>query len=232
MFRWILPALLSGLIALFTCLPLGWVAGLFVSDDVKAFAPDLAFHGTVWDGSVSGLPVFGTANVRTALLSRNASIQAGEGANYLSAELTPKSATDLDLRVNFANLPLNDGRLQGLQGELIAKVSELNFDGQSCVSAIGTLRTDVLQRNGGSIQWTGPELSGPVTCEDGALIAVMTGRDAEQTIEAKLRVAPDGVYHADISVKTSREEADAVLPLFGFTRSGGSFMLTEQGRWR
>ncbi len=232
MFRWILPALLSGLIALFAFLPLAWVAGFLVTDDVKAVAPELAYQGTVWNGTVSGLPVFGTANVKTALLSRSASVQAGEGENYLSAELTPKTATDVDLRVSFANLPLNDGRLQGLQGLLVAEISELNFEGNRCVSARGTVRTDVLQRNGGAIQWTGPELTGPISCEGGALLAVMTGRDAEQAIEANIRMAPDGVYRADISVQTNRAEADAVLPLFGFTRSGGSFMLTEQGRWR
>ena len=232
MFRWILPALLSGLIALLVSLPLSWVAGLFIPDDTKALAPDLTFHGTVWNGSVSGLPVLGTANFDTSLLQRQASIQSGEGRNYLSAEITPKAAKDIDLRVNFENLPLKDGRLQGLQGELVAKISELNVDGQSCVSAVGTLRSDVLQRNGGAIQWTGPELSGPITCEDGALLAALTGRDPEQSIEATLRFAPDGLYRADISVRTSRGEADAVLPLFGFTRNGSSFLLTEQGRWR
>ena len=232
MFRWILPALLSGLIALFAFLPLSWVAGYFVSDEVKVVAPDLKFNGTVWNGTASGLPVFGTANLKTKLLSRRASVQAGKGGNYLAAEVTPNTATDVDLRVNLNDLPLNDGRLQGLSGELIAKISELNFEGQNCVSATGTLQTDVLQRNGGSIQWVGPGLSGPITCEDGALLAVMTGRDAEQTIDANIRFAPDGLYRADISVRTSRAEADAILPLFGFTRRGSSFLLTEQGRWR
>ena len=51
-------------------------------------------------------------------------------------------------------------------------------------------------------------------------------------VDATIRMAPDGIYRADISVRTRREEADVVLPLFGFTRSGGSFLLTEQGRWR
>ena len=232
MLRWVFPAVVSGLVALVAFFPMRWVAGFFIPDDVQVFAPDLAFHGTVWTGTVSGLPVFGTANFDAELLSRSASLQSGEGQNYLSAELTPNTAKNIDLRVNFEDLPLIDGRLQGLQGELIAKISELNFEGQGCVSAAGTLRTDVLQRNGGSIQWTGPELTGPITCEDGSLLAAMTGRDAEQNIEANLRFAPDGLYRADITVRTSRGEADAVLPLFGFTRSGGSFLLTEQGRWR
>ena len=232
MFRWILPALLSGIIALFSFFPLSWAAGFFVPEDAKIFAPDLAFKGTVWTGSVSGIPVFGDANFNTSVLSRRASIQSGEGRNYLSAEVTPNIATDIDLRVNFEDLPLNDGRLQGLQGELAAQISELKFDGQSCVSAAGTLRTDVLQRNGGAIQWTGPELNGPITCEEGSLLAALSGRDAEQNIEANIKFAPDGLYRADISVRTSRDEADVVLPLFGFTRSGGSFLLTEQGRWR
>jgi hypothetical protein len=232
MFRWILPALLSGIIALFAFFPLSWAAGFFVPDEAKVFAPDLAFKGTVWNGSLSGIPVFGAANFEASVLSRRVSIQSGEGRNYLSAEVMPNLAEDIDLRVNFEDLPLNDGRLQGLQGALAAQISELKFDGQSCVSAAGVLRTDVLQRNGGSIQWTGPELSGPVTCKDGSLLAALAGRDADQDIEADIKFAPDGLYRADISVRTRREEADAILPLFGFSRSGGSFLLTEQGRWR
>ena len=232
MFRWILPALVSGCAALVSYLPLGWAAQFVIPEEAEIAAPDLTFRGSIWNGTISGLPIFGTANIKTSLLSRRASVLSGQGRNYLSAEISSGSAQDVDLRVDFKTLPVTDGRLQNLQGELIGEMSELNIDGQGCTSANGTLRTDVLQRNGGDIKWTGPELSGPITCEDGAVIAALSGRDAQQSITADIRLNPDGVYRADISVQTRREEADVVLPLFGFTRSGRSFVLTEQGRWR
>ena len=134
--------------------------------------------------------------------------------------------------MDIATIPFTDGRLQGLRGDFSARLSELQVSEQSCQSASGTVRTDVLQRNGGQIQWTGPELTGPIRCESGALIADLSGRDAEQTITALVKIMPDGLYRADISVRTLRVEADAVLPLFGFSRSGQNFVLTEQGKWR
>ena len=232
MFRWILPALLSGLIALIACLPLSWVAGVAVPDNIKTFAPDLGFSGTIWRGSVTGLPVFGTANVDIAPVSRRASLQSGEGQNYLSADVGVSDVKDLDLRIDLMSLPLTDGRLQGLRGMLNAQISDMQIENQSCQSAEGTVSTDVLQRNGGKIQWTGPELTGPIRCEDGALIADLRGRDSQQTIDALIRVSPDNAYRVDISVRTNRAEADAVLPLFGFSRAGQNFVLVEQGRWR
>lgn len=232
MFRWILPALLSGLFALFAYLPLGWVGKFAVPNEVSQFAPDLDYHGTVWNGSVAGLPVFETANLDISPFSRKAVITSGTGRNYLAATLQTDVVKDVDLRVNLGTLPLTDQRMQGLRGDLTAQISEIKIDGQSCQSATGTIRTDVLQRNGGTVQWTGPELSGPVRCENGALIADLKGRDAQQNITALIRVSPDGTYRADITARTTRQEADAILPLFGFTRSGQNFVLTEHGRWR
>jgi len=82
------------------------------------------------------------------------------------------------------------------------------------------------------VNWTGPELTGPIRCEEGALIADLKGRDTQQNIEALIRMSPDRTYRVDISVRTTRKEAGAVLPIFGFTRSDKKFVLVEQGRWR
>ena len=232
MLRWVLPALLSGLAAIVAYFPLGWGAGIFVPEDVKTIAPDLSYSGTIWTGTVSGLPILGTANLDISPFSRRVHLVSGEGRNYASAELGPNSAKDVNLRIDLSDLPLSDDRLKGLRGELSAKISEIILNDQTCQTATGSLQTDVLQRNGGLIEWTGPELSGPIRCEDGALIADLSGRDAQQTISALIRMLPDGSYRAEITVRTVRAEADAILPLFGFTRSGQNFILTEQGRWR
>jgi len=201
-------------------------------DDVKTFAPGLDMRGSMWRGSVTGLPVFGIANLKISPLSRSVEFESGQGGNYVSGVLSLSKVEDLDFRMDVSTVPFTDGRLQGLRGEFSALISELNIAEQSCQSAIGTARTDVLQRNGGKIQWTGPELSGPIRCEDGAVVAELSGKDAQQTINALVKLVPDGTYRADINVRTVRVEADAVLPLFGFSRSGQNFVLTEQGKWR
>jgi len=213
-------------------LPLGWAAGFAVPDQVKTLAPDLKYQGTVWNGSVTGLPIFGRANFDISPLSRRALIQSGEGQNYLSADVGTTLVKDVDLRINLATIPFTDSRLQGLRGRLNAQISDMEIENQSCKSANGNASTDVLQRNGGSVQWTGPELTGPIRCEAGAFIADLEGRDAQQRIQALIRMSPDNTYRVDITVRTARAEADAVLPIFGFTRSGQNFVLVEQGRWR
>jgi len=232
MFRWFFPALLSGLIALIAFLPLGWAASWFAPDEIDQLAPDLKYGGTIWDGSLSGLPLFGDANFKISPLSRAAKLQSGNGQNYLIAAVQPGVAKDVVLKVDVATIPFTDGRLQGLRGEANMKISELKFEGQSCLSAEGTVQTDVLRRNGGTANWVGPDMSGPIRCEDGVIIADMMGNDAEQNIQALIRLSPDNTYRADITVRTSRVEANAILPLFGFSRSGQNFVLTEQGRWR
>ncbi len=232
MLRWIIPAIFAGILALLPALPLAWVAPHFVSSDVEALAPDMRFSGTIWNGRVTGLPYIQSANFNLSPLSRVADIEAGNGRNYIAGRMRASEATNVKLRADLASFPFTDGRLQGLQGDITATLDEVSYDKAGCLSATGRARTDVLQRNGGSIQWTGPELNGPLRCEDGALIADLSGEDAQQSVSALIRLVPDGSYRADITVRTSRAEADAVLPLFGFSRVGQDFKLTEQGRWR
>ena len=232
MLRWVLPALLSGVAAFIMCLPLGWAASWVLPDNVKTLAPDLEMAGTIWRGTVSGLPLMGTANVQTFPFARRVEFEAGEGRNFISGMLTPSEAKDVDVRMDFSTIPFTDGRLKGLQGDFMAQISEMIIADNACASVAGSAKTDVLQRNGGTVQWTGPELSGPIQCEEGSLVANMSGQDAQQKILAIIKLNPNGTYRAEVDVRTARPEADLVLPLFGFSRSGQSFVLTEQGKWR
>ncbi len=230
--RWILPAVVAGLAAGVAALPLDWIAPFAVPSDMQANAPDLEFHGTIWDGRVTGIPVFEASNFKVSPFARRVDVQAGDGQNFFTGRVTPSSVHDVQFWADLSTFPFTDGRLQGLKGDVSFTLSEVSYDKSGCASAIGDMRTDVLQRNGGAIQWTGPELTGPIRCEGGSIIADLSGRDTEQVISALIRLVPNGSYRADITVRTERGEADVVLPLFGFSRAGGDFKLTEQGRWR
>ena len=232
MLKWVFPALLSGIAAIIVCLPLKWAVSWVLPDNIKTLAPDLEVTGTIWRGTLSGLPLLGTANVKTSPLARRVEFEAGDGRNFISGILSSSAAKDVDVRMDVSTIPFTDGRLRGLRGDFAAQISEMTITDQACASAAGTAKTDVLQRNGATVQWTGPELSGPIQCEDGGLVANMSGQDAQQKIIAIIKIMPNGTYRAEVDVRTSRPEADVVLPLFGFSRSGQSFVLTEQGKWR
>ncbi len=102
---------------------------------------------------------------------------------------------------------------------------------KSCEAATGTIRTDVLKRNKARFQWQGPELSGPINCENGEIVATLSGQDSRTEIEAVARINLSGSYRLETSVSSRDPEAAALLPLYGFQRSGGRFTLTEQGQW-
>ena len=226
--RWIILALLAGLAASIAVLPLSWVVSPFVPDELS----DLKFHGTIWNGSATNIPVFETANVKLSPVSLSAHIASGNGVNYLAGHVSTDRAHDIDLVVDLSTLPLTDQRVRGLAGTVRMALLDIKYEGQSCLSADGSAMTDVLQRNQARLNWTGPELSGPISCEDGSLIANISGQDQQQTIKALMRFSPNGTYRVDLSAQTSRSEAGAILPLFGFTRSGTEYKLTEQGKWR
>lgn len=226
--RYVVTGVAAGLAASLAALPLAWVAPLAMPQS----APQLSYTGTIWQGNVSDIPVFETGTLKLNPLSRSATFAAGNGQSYLAGQLRRDEAKDIRLIVELSQLPLTDARLQGVRGVIEANVASIRYGADGCTEVSGNLRSDILQRNGGLTNWTGPELNGPILCEDGALTAVLTGEDTEQSVEARLRFSPDGTYRAEIRTRTSRQEAGAILPLFGFSSDGRDFKLTEQGNWR
>ena len=218
---------LGAIVAGVTALPLAWVAPIFAPDDLP-----LTYSGTIWSGEIGNIPVFDRAQITPKPPSFSADITAGNGTNFATGQVYNGGARDMTLQLNIASLPITDQRLSNLRGMIRANVSDIQYNAKGCISASGTVTTDVLQRNGGAVDWVGPALSGPISCEDGNLRASLSGRDADQEISADVTLMPDSIYRALIRANSQRPEADAILPLFGFTRDGRDFQLTEQGRWR
>lgn len=217
----------GGLAALLANFPLEWAAPKQAG---------VSYSGTIWNGAATGAPLFG--DLRTELSPAqifSASplvVSQTTGPNRLDGAIGLRAAKDVRLRVNLLSLPMTDPRLQGLRGELNLRLDAAKWDSAGCTEAAGTAQTNVLTQNGGAIDWTGPELSGPISCEDGQFRVQLSGRDAGQNIAADLRLSILGDYAADITAATNRAEAGAVLPLFGFVFADGEYKLTEQGRWR
>ena len=100
-----------------------------------------------------------------------------------------------------------------------------------CQSAKGEFSTDVLQKNAGLWQWSGPVLYGPISCENGDIVSVLSGKDARQSLDVRTVMKPDGRYQAEFNIQTRDAAASALLPLYGFEPSQKGFRLNEQGRW-
>lgn len=229
----ILVTLLGASLGLITKLPLAWAAPHLMPDGLGT---NISYSGTVWNGRVSGLDYIDVVQFKFSpkMMLKGGlplSFQTSSQAMQMSGQASRNQIVGLNFSGQLANLPTRDGRLKELNGVVNVQISELKFS-KKCKSIAGNANTDFLSRNKGRWQWKGPILSGPLSCENGDLIAKLSGTENGQTIKADLRIVPNGTYRADFSVQTSQPEAAIVLPLYGFEKRSGEFLLTEQGKWR
>lgn len=213
-------------------LPLSWVAPNFIP---KENVGELQYGGTVWDGYVLGFPGFGPitfdAHPLKALTGKPFVNLETQSANFSAkGSAKPGLLSGVSVQGNMAHVGAIDPRFAGLVGGFQMTLKEAAFK-EKCESASGNVSTDVLTRNSQIMGWTGPALSGPISCEDGAFKMELTGNDAQQSIKAVVRIIPDGTFRADVDVLTNDIRAGAVLPLYGFQPKDGGYSLLESGRW-
>jgi len=232
--RYILLGGLGAITAVMLQLPLSWVAPYFMPNDV---GQDIHYSGTVWNGQVTGLDYIGAVNFQ---LNPKAMISGGLPLNFatqssgmsISGQASQKQLKDIRFSGTLAKLPMRDGRLKELAGQVDIRVSDLQMKKGGCVSAAGQASTDFLALNQARWQWRGPKLAGPISCEEGDVIVKLSGQENRQIIRADLRLSLNGSYAANITVQTNQPEAGIVLPLYGFEAVGRDYKLTEQGQWR
>ena len=235
----IVPVLLGGICAAVAALPLGWVAPHVLPENMRQ---DAQFSGTIWQGQAN-VP-FGKSRAPVSFKAAPLKLITGKSfldftvknsGFYLTGLAGLSQAQDVKINANIAQLPLLDPRIRGLQGKIVAEISEAKlgsgFTG-ACKTITGQVRTDFLKANEATWFWQGPELSGPIRCEDGTIVAQMAGQEGRQSFTAMLRLMPDGVYTAQMDVTTAEPRAAVVLGFYGFESKGGKFVLSETGRWR
>ncbi len=233
----VIAGILGGVLALLAGLPLAWVAPVLVPKAAK-FEWQVA-SGTVWNGQIMGAnSPFGPidkiqmkmqplailqskAPLHIAALAPGFSLQGRVGLKYFS---------DVHIQSFLSSTKLLDPRLQGLRGEIRFDVDELHF-GPDCRTADGQVWSDVLQRNQAEWRWQGPVLSGDIRCEAGDLVVQMRGAEAGQNVTVSFRLGINGRYRSDLILQTQHPNADALLPVLGFEKTGRGFTLIEEGRW-
>ena len=222
----VISGLLGAVLGVVSQVPLAWA----VEGGVKQADPEAAAHGTVWDGTLAHID--GLPPISTRLRGTTMSLSADAHTLRLAAAASPQAIRDVSLSLPIATLARFDTRMQGLLGEVRLVADEIVIRDGACTSASGTAFTDVLAVNAANWEWRGPELSGPISCEDGSVVVAMNGSDASGQVTARVAISPSGPYRTDITMSGLDPRASAVLPLFGFQPAGGgSFTLRESGAW-
>lgn len=203
----------------------------------KLAAPDLpvTLGGTLWNGyvpSINAVPPIAFKTSPAGLFSSAPLVTFSGSGNGLSIEgaAEPDHIRALALNGDAVFLGHIDGRLSNLMGRFNLSAKNFKFSGD-CADTSGQVSTDILARNAGLWRWTGPPLSGPVTCKDGVITSTLSGNIPGQSVEAILKIIPDGRYQIRAVINTNTPEAGLVLPLYGFEAQGERFTMNEAGRW-
>ncbi|MBI1254079.1 MAG: hypothetical protein GC196_07025 [Hyphomonas sp.] len=193
-------------------------------------------EGTVLDGRLTGLEAGGKRYGDAALKLKPAALLAGRlqytvdwrgehgrGAGDLSVGAGGSlAARDFNLDLDLVHLEQaalwirqSGGRVE-LQGEAI------RFGPDGCLSASGTARSDVLERNQEILGTGWSPMQGELRCEGTALVIPLESENTSGTrFGAELRVAPQqpGRFDARVSGLVPRDLAFA-LPIAGFAPDG------------
>ncbi len=203
----------------------------------KIAAPDLpvTLGGTIWKGyvpNINAMPPITFKTSPTGLISSAPLVTFSGSGNGLFIEGAAEQdhIKTLNLKGDAVFLGRIDGRLSNLMGQFNLSASNIEFSGD-CAQVSGQVSTDILASNTRLWRWTGPPLSGPVTCENGTLTTTLSGNIPGQSVEAVLRIMPDGRYQIRAVINTNTPEAGLVLPLYGFEAQGERYTMNEAGRW-
>jgi hypothetical protein len=191
--------------------------------------------GTVWNGyapSINAVPPIQFKTSPSGFFNESSLLTftgAGNGVS-INGRADYNKIEEINVTGDASFLGQIDGRLSNLSGRFDMKARELKIDG-GCDGASGVISTDILARNTRLWQWTGPPLSGPITCEQGVLTSILSGQIPGQSVEAVLKILPDGTYQIRAVINTNTPQAGVVLPLYGFEAQGERFTMNEAGRW-
>jgi len=204
--------------------------------DIGGKVPD--YTGTIWRGYITGTDA-GTLNLETSIMrllkgDNPVHVWGGQQGLDLRFEAGLSGLRLVKIEGTMKALALRDPRLGAVSGNFKLDVPDMKLM-ETCEYAKGTAWTDFLSQNSGRLLWKGPDLEGPVTCDDGKIIADLSGKDDTAEVNAKVSIGLEGSYKADITAKVNRNIerfAAQSLTQSGFHKSGGVYKLTEQGRWQ
>ena len=89
------------------------------------------------------------------------------------------------------------------------------------MKAEGRIWTNLLTRMESRWQWRGPELEGPISCQEGDVVLSLAGQNAAgEEVEGRLEVGLDATGRFQANVSNSQPETAQALILLGFLSEG------------
>lgn len=204
-------------------------------------------EGTIWKGRMSGVYLNGqpVGDVDLSLrpasllnLSQTLEVQWGGAGGRGAGVVTVRGSNDIsasDLRVeqNIAALETLTPDIRSLGGILRLNGGSVDIVDGACLDASGNIRTDTLSRAAQQFGRDFSDLTGTVTCSDGAFNIEMAGESEEGDILDFKAVADlSGGSRIDVRARTTSDDIEALLARGGFTRSADEWtyqQVTEPG---
>ncbi len=226
-------------IGLFATTPLGFVL-------TQSGAKDLGVgwakvDGTLLNGRISGLFV-GTQpigdfslNLRPlSLLSLRPTYDVrwggagGQGTAVLTLTRSSLNADQIRMRQEIASLEGLDPAVRAMNGSVNFTNGAFRLTQQGCESADGTLSSNALSTLAAQYGRQFGDVSGPISCEDGAFVLAMTGAsEAEDRVFIDARAAISGQGSFSTRVQTQDAQIIIALNQIGFQRENGEFVYRQ-----
>lgn len=199
--------------------------------------------GTLWSGSIEGIEVnddeVGDADVSLRffpLLTGKAVADVAlsgrgiEAAGEVSFNGTTIVAKDAAGVFDLARFGMVDAFGQTLRGTVETRIDRLVFStAEGCREASLSVTTDAVSRSLGVYASEPFELSGEGRCDGDALVVPLSGKSADATIDAEVRVTPDGRYSSTLAVIPTDQRFGVLLERAGFARDGDAYKAVRSG---
>ncbi|MGH1420317.1 MAG: type II secretion system protein N [Hyphomonas sp.] len=217
----------------------------FIMRNSGATAQGLSWQqarGTIWNGQITGLGLKGNALGAIDMKLSPLKLITGSAPSRFDW-ISDQGRARGDIAISRKNIRLNNtdvnlfvGTMSGLHpeiqklgGALSLKNLQATFDlSGTCKNASGDAQTDILQRLGTQYGRNWPNLTGDVSCANGAFALPLQGQGpAGETFRISINVTPTGTIEQTIEVEGLDGQASIALQSMGFTPSGKGFVLHQ-----
>lgn len=218
------------------------VAADFLAKQERQFAYANA-TGSVWNGKLTqvrfGDQAIGDVAIKTDPLKLLAGKAAGRfglkrpeysGEGTLAYDMKGGEVrlTDVTLSGQLRAVRGLPERIRTSGGAFKVAIDDIVLDREACQFARGEVWTDALAKVDMEGMWAGPELRGPVTCEDGRLVVEATGRAITgEDVVARVDVGGRLDLSLEAEVAAASVAAQEALKHVGFRADGSVMRLTR-----